>query len=263
MSGTGFGILDARSGTVSGSLPCGVLSKEGELYNTFVVHEMTGMEEDILTGKGAVMPRLNKILTNCTDAVGDLSDKDTVARLVKALTAVDRMVMLIGVRRASLGDKYPLHIQCPDCDEKGKYEIDLAYLEQVPMKEPKVRKREDTIASGKTIHWHIMSGYDEEWLQSQIKRLKNKDMLTLAMLARVDKIDDYEVNRVDKLGEGLTALKKFTLRERNEVRELFKEHEGSIDTEITHECPQCSKEFSADLDVGQPGFFFPAGMPSR
>jgi hypothetical protein len=258
-----FGVLDIRSGTVSGHLPCGIIGQDGQLHNTFVVHEMTGVEEDLLAGKGAVVPRLNKILANCSDSIGAISDKREVELAIKKLTAVDRMVMLINVRRASLGDDYNLKITCPKCSSSGRYKIDLSWLETKPMNDPMKRKFVSETTRGRKIHWHVMSGEDETWMQQQLKKLKDKEMLTVAMLARIDKIDDVELDRRNDLKGAFAALKALSLRDRNDIRGFFTEMEGTIDTEVEHECPDCGHGFSGQLDVGQPGFFFPAGVPGR
>lgn len=258
-----FGVLDPKSGTVAGNLPCGFIDGEGELHNTFVVSEMTGVEEDLLAGKGAVVPRLNQILSNCAMSIGGISEKKAISMAVKNLTAVDRMVMLINVRRASLGDAYGIKIVCPKCGDSGRYEIDLSWLETKPMPDPMNRKHVSKTQRGRSVHWHVMTGDDETWMQQQLKKLKDRDMLTVAMLARIDRIDDTELDRRTKLKDAFSVLKGLSLRDRNEIREFFSTQEGSIDTAVEHECPSCGHEFSGQLDVGQPGFFFPAGMPSR
>lgn len=255
-----IGVLDSRSGIVSGDLPCGFIDAEGKLHNTFVVHEMTGVEEDLLTGKGPVVPRLNKILSNCSDSIGGVSGVSEIAQAVQGLTAVDRMTMLINVRRASLGDFYEIKITCPKCEDSGRFEIDLSSLDTKPMSDPLVRSVESTTARGKVVRWHVMTGSDETWMQRQMKRLKDKDMLTVAMLARIDAIDDVELDRSHKLQDAFASLKSLSLRERSEIRGFFTGVEGTIDTEIEHECEHCGHEFGGQLDVGQPGFFFPAGV---
>ena len=253
-----FGVLDPRSGTVSGELPCGVQTADGAVQNTFVLREMTGVEEDLLAGKGAVMPRLNQVIVNCLDALGGVTDKRELSRLIEQISSADRMMLLINVRRASLGDLYEVNITCPECGHSGNYHIDLSGLETTPMDDPSQRTRETTLASGKTIKWHVMTGADENWLQSQAKRLKNKDLLTLAMLARIEAFQGEDLDRRAALTEAMKQLKALTLRERNEIREIFQKAEGGVDTSIEHECEACGHEFSGEMDVGQPGFFFPA-----
>lgn len=248
-------MLDPKSGTVSGVLPCGVVDAEGKLHNEFVVREMTGEEEDLLAGKGPVLPRLNRVILNCLNQVGGFSERVDLSRAVDTLTAADRMHLLLSIRRASIGDDYNVKVKCSSCSGEWDASIDLANLEITMMSDPTTRDRENTLSSGKIVGWHVMDGRDEEWLISHQK--KQRDVLTLAILARVDKIDEDKLDRKSGVKESLGVLKKLSMRERNELRGLFKEEEGTVDTEVEYECPHCNAEFKSDLDVGQAGFFFP------
>jgi rubrerythrin len=101
-----------------------------------------------------------------------------------------------------------------------------------------------------------MTAKDEEWLTKKQKR--KEDMLTLAMMARVDAIDDESLDREKKYKKVLAQLKSLTIKERTEIRKLFEDSEGKVDTEVEFECPTCGYEWKADMDVGQASFFFPS-----
>lgn len=262
--------MDVGSGILSVELPCGFVDPENVLHDTLTVGEMTGYEEDILAGKGPIVPRLNQIISNCTRRFGDLTEKRDIAGAVTLMTASDRMAALIAIRRVSLGDHYDVRIECPSskCKEQSRFSLNLAEIDIVRMKDQRVRSREDKLTSGKMVKWHIMSAADEEWLTKRTKR--KEDVLTLAMLARVDSLDSEDdsgnlihvgVQREGKdYKKALKLLKSLSIRERNEIRKLFEEYEGSVDTEVEFECPACQYEWKADMDVGQPGFFFPSDM---
>lgn len=253
--------LDPKSGTIAGKLASGV-RVEDQIERDYIVQEMTGVEEDLLAGKGNLMARLNQVIINCTVSVGPVSDRKEVAQLVRRLTAVDRMIMLISIRRASLGDMYRVKYNCPQCGGVNNAGVDLSALEVTPA-EAESDTHETTLASGRVIKWHTMTGQDEEWLQEQQKRQDKTgraDVLTLAILTRVDEVDGEPLNRSRDLRGAISALKALRLSERNQLREVFQGAEGAIDTEVEYQCEHCSHEFSADLDVGQAGFFFPSGI---
>jgi len=253
--------MDAKSGTVSGTLASGVAVGDGVEFD-FIVQEMTGNEEDLLAGKGPVMPRLNQVILNCMVSLGGQTEKPELAKLVRGLTSVDRMILLIAIRRASLGDSYRIKYKCPSCGGSNHGAVNLAGLE-ITQAESVGNTHVSQLASGTVIEWHTRTGIDEDWLQGQQKkqeRLGRGDVLTLAMLTRIDKVDGIELDRNKNLKEALSALKGLRLSERNEIRELFKENEGTIDTEIDYECQHCGHEFKSELDVGQPSFFFPSGI---
>lgn len=254
-------IMDARSGTLSGNLASGV-QFEDSMCHDYVVQEMTGVEEDLLAGKGPIMPRLNQVILNCTVSIGGVSDKKTLAGMVRKLTSVDRMIMLVAIRRASLGDHYRVKYNCPSCTSSNNASVNLSHLE-ITRARSESETHEAQLSSGCVIEWHTMTGLDEEWLSTQTKRQEKTgraDMLTLAILTRVDSIDGEKIDRRKDLNSALKTVKGLRLSERNELRSIFKEEEGSYDTEIEYECAHCGHEFKADLDVGQATFFFPSGI---
>lgn len=251
-------IAEPRSGVVSGELTCGWLDERNQLHQTFVVKEMTGVEEDLLAGKGPVLPRLNRVITNCLESLGGLSERPTLSRAVDGLTATDRMVLLVAIRRASLGESYSTKIKCPSCGKESHISINLASLETRKMVDPSQRSFTVTLSTGVVVQWHIMTGQDEEWLQNQRKRQSSEnELLTLAMLSRIDAIGDTRLNRVTNLPSALEVIRSLKSRERNQLRNLFTSTEGFLDTNVEYECPACSTTFNGDLDVAQPGFFFP------
>lgn len=250
--------MDVGPGALAVDLPCGYIDPDGKHHQTLVVTEMTGYEEDILAGKGPIVPRLNHIISNCTKQFGDISKKATIRMAVAELTAIDRMAALITIRRVSLGDAYDVKVTCPssDCKEISNFSLDLSEVEMIEMPNQLERVTESTLASGKIVKWHIMTAKDEEWLTKKQKR--KEDMLTLAMMSRVDAIDDYDLGREQNYKTVLAKLKSLTMKERTEIRELFEGAEGKVDTDVEFECPVCGYEWKADMDVGQASFFFPS-----
>lgn len=251
-------VLEARSGVISGRLTCGWIDGDGAVHQDFIVEEMSGVEEDLLAGSGPVVPRLNRVILNCLAQLGALSEKSDLAKAVNDLTATDRMLLLVSIRRASLGDMYRTKIKCPSCSEESHVALDLSSLETREMSDPKKREFESELSSGKVVKWHVMTGADEAWLQTQRKRSRSEgDLITLAMLSRVDEVDGEPLDREKQLRRAIDCVKSMKARERVELRNLFTEVEGFVDTNVEYECPKCLSEFRGDLDAAQPGFFFP------
>lgn len=252
--------MDVGPSTLSVEIPCGYIDKDGVVHSEMVFREMKGKEEDILAGKGAALPRMNRILANCLLQFGSLK-KEQFEDAVAELSANDRMVALITLRRISLGDYYDVQLPCPDkdCKATSSFGINLSELEIIPMADRHKRNRSDVLKSGKVIHWHIMSSKDEAWLTKMKKR--SEDVLTLAMLARVDAVDEVKLERETKDGlvKAMEILQDLSIRERGEARRLFLDNEGNVDIEVNFTCPSCYFEWKADMPVGQPSFFFPSG----
>lgn len=261
--------MDMGPGFLAAGIPCGFIDGEGKLHDTITVGEMTGYEEDILAGKGPIVPRLNQIISNCTRRFGTLTTKHEIVGAVSEMTAADRLAALIAIRRVSLGDLYHVKMPCPhkECNAVSRFTLDLSVIDIIQMGDQLIRSRKDEFGEEKFVSWHIMSAEDEVWLSG--KRKRKEDVITLAMLSRIDAIDipddkggllHQSLDRKDKDGHriALKILKALSIRERNKIRALFREHEGSVETEIEFECPACQHEWSADMDVGQSGFFFPS-----
>jgi hypothetical protein len=248
--------LDVASGTIAGELPAGHIDADGKLHRDFVAKEMTGHEEDILAGTGKVMPRLNQVITNCLVSLGDITDRKTLSKAVSEMVAVDRIVVLMAIRRASLGDLWVRRVSCPKCDKENTFRVDLHKMDVRPMAEPMQRTYETVLSSGKVIEWHVMSAEDEEWLTKKAKA--QEDVLTLGLMARVDKVDDDVINREREYKKALRLLKGLRLVERREIRKATQEHEGSVDTTVEFECDFCGHEWKAEMSIGHPDFFFPS-----
>jgi hypothetical protein len=255
-------MMDVGAGTFSVDLPCGYLDADGNIHRTMLVGEMTGYEEDILGGKGEIVTRINKIISNCTKKIGDIEDRRQIVQAVSRLTASDRMAALIAIRRISLGDFFDVKVRCPNkgCGDQSVFNLDLGDVELLMMENPTERERTDTLTTGKVIEWHIMTARDEEWLTQ--KQKKKEDIFTLNLLSRVDRIDGEEIGKLREnkktYDDALKALKRLSIRERNEIRDLF-EIEGKVDIEVDFKCPSCGWEWKADMEVGHPNFFFRSG----
>lgn len=252
-------LMDVAPDALAVGLPCGYIDAAGLVHRDLVVGEMTGYEEDLLAAKGPVLPRLNQIILNCARRIGGIEDRVQLGEAVNSLTASDRMVALLAIRRVSLGDFYDVKVQCPntECKEDVRYSLNLADVEIHAMEDPTQRTFEHTLSSGRVVQWHIMSSTDEEWLTTKTKKAK-EDVLTLGLMARVDVLDGKPINRDRDMAGAMKALKVLPTRERNAIRDLFEQYEGHVDTNVDFSCPSCQHEWKAELNLGQPSFFFPS-----
>jgi hypothetical protein len=242
------------------SLPCGFVDEGGTLHQKVHLREMTGIEEEVLAGKGEVTARLNRVISNCIVSLGDDLKADLTT--VKKLTVVDRVFLLIALRRVSLGDDYGLKVKCPACSHTSSFKVDLGELEVRQMDDPAKRSYTGELPSGGSFTWHPMTGEDEDWLADAKKKLKGEGVVTLAMLARMDEVNGDALSKDPKnrraLVDSVTKLAKLSIRDRNHLRRTFESTEGNIDTDLEFECDSCGHEFRADLRVDPAAFFFPS-----
>lgn len=249
-------VLDVSPGCLAVELPAGYIHNGEELHTQAVVREMRGHEEDILAGKGPIVARLNAVVGNCLDSLGGVTDKAFLRRAATKLTAQDRMVILLAIRRVSLGDFYDCKITCPECKVAQRVSLNLSEIEIVPMPDRMSRERKDVLSGGKEVEWHVIRTEDEEWLTMHKKN--KRDQLTLGLLSRVDSIDGSKLDRARKYEEAVEALKDLSVRDRDELRALFEREEGSVDTNVEYFCEECNHEWEGKMDIGQASFFFPS-----
>lgn len=254
--------LDPKPTTGIYSLPCGFVDDEGNLHRGVHLREMTGVEEEVLAGTGEVGAKLDRVIANCLVSIG--AAEQTGLSVVKRLPVVDRVFLVIALRRVSLGDNYRIEAKCPHCGETHKYDIDLGALTVREMAEPEKRSFEGTLPSGRQFKWHVMTGDDEDWLNEAKKRLKGHGAVTLAMMARIDELDGQALPKDPKhrreLVASVEAISKLGLRDRNYLRRTFTDFEGDVDTSIEFSCESCGSDFSADMRVDPQAFFFPSEM---
>jgi hypothetical protein len=241
-------ISEPKAGTGGGTLPCGYLTDSGELITEVVVREITGAEEDMLASqKIKDYKKMGELIARCTIAVGPVTDRDEIARIIPKLLVGDRVYLFLLIRRVTLGDEYPFRSKCPSCEVEGSFNVDLSSLEVKTMGDAKKRSLELVTPRGRKVTMAPMDGVREERLST----FKNEnDKATLALAARVVTLEDKPAT----LGD----LKALSLSERNFLRDSYQQLEGGVDTTVDIACPHCGAEFKNELDVTQRAFFFPS-----
>jgi len=239
----------AKSSVDSFELPCGYLDGDGNLHTAVTVREMTGEEEEILAARN--MPsskKINSILSRCTESIGAVSGH-FIQQIIPELVQGDRIYLLIAIRRASLGNDMPFVTKCPSCSQDARFKLDLADLEIKKMPDPMIRTYDLTLPkTGSKVVMKVLNGRGEDAIGKASTR--GKDIITSAIFARVESIDDKPVTMAD--------LKSLPLVDRNFLRDAWEDHEGGVDTEVKIDCPGCGIEYDTELDISQQGFFNPS-----
>lgn len=235
-------------------LPCGYVDPDGQIHTSVTVREMTGDDEETLAARN--MPttkKINKILHRCTESIGPYRG-EALSRIVMDLTQGDRVFLLMAIRRASLGDEMPFQTTCPSCKEEGRFVLDLADLETKKMADPKLRTYELVLPkTGNKMQMKVLTGRGEEVIAKAA--LKGKDVISNAILARIESMNDKPVTVDD--------LKELPLIDRNFLRNSWEDKEGGVDTEVQIDCPSCNHAYETELDISQQGFFNPSATLSN
>ena len=242
-------VEQSKASVDSFTLPCGYLDPEGNLHTDIEVVEMTGDDEEVLAARNMpVMKKLNKILSNCTKAVGPYRDASQIEQIVQDLTQGDRVFLLFAIRRVSLGDDFPMTTECPKCEKKSHPTIDLSELEIRKMADPKVRTYDIKLRKSKLdVSMKVLTGRGEEAISKASS--SGKAVVSHAMLARINAIGGKPAN--------IDALLDLSLADRNQIRDEWQDREGGVETGVDLQCPQCDHEYEADVDMASVGFFNP------
>jgi hypothetical protein len=263
----------------------GWLDPEGKLHNEIELRAMTGHEEDLL-GNNSIpfTSRLEAIMANCCLRFGTITDRGTINQIVRDLPTGMRTHMLICLRIASYykveKDIYSMEVECPsrNCRKTSHHQISLASLDLYDPPNPGEMVHTFVLPdSGIEITWKGMTGRWDHAVDV-LTRAAPHEALTYAILARMVRWngEDVELPPSSVLtGDGkkpllkgkvvnlIAKLKNLSVMDREAMRSSFLEHEPGIDTDLDFSCPVCGCEFSGQLDVGQPGFFFPQATSMR
>lgn len=248
---------EVRSDVGQFVLPGGYV-KDNVCYDKVLIKSMTGVEEDILVSRNVpIVKRLNMVFYNCivelksdSGEVINKNNPDELANAIDELPLVDRLYLLICLRRVSLGDMYSMAVKCleANCGKVSRQVIDLSQAEVRPPFDKIKREYEFNLPSGKLVKARILTGKTEE--QMVQKRQADKDVMSTSILSRVISIDNKPVT--------LKMIKELSIKERNFLRNKFDEMEGRVETDVIVVCPFCQTESTVALDLGQVDFFFPS-----
>lgn len=230
-------------------LPFGYVDQAGKVHKEVELREMTGVEEDILASlKVPPRRRIERILTNCIERIGDYTDKQAIERILQELCQSDRATLLVWLRCLSLDPVYEFETSCPRCDEKNKVKVELDKLDIAQAKDPTRKVHEVALPSGKTAKMKVLLGKDEPQRDLLVEKSKD-EILSVNILVRLVELDGRPPSK--------DAVKSLSWKDRNFLRNFIDEIEGGIETDVSWKCRTCESEFTIMVDIGQRGFLFP------
>jgi len=258
-------ILNIGPGVLAGTLSMGLPREDGGvlvLDTSFSVRGMSGREEDILAGKGNVIARLNLMMSRCVTSIGPRTSGFDKA--IMALSATDRAILLLAIRRATVGDTYRMRVTCPTCHDQeiittGRPAVDLSEVEfKRPADLTPERSFSDELPMSKqSVRWHVLCGEDEMWLGSIPAKKRQVYGASLAFLARVDAVGGSILNRAASFEACINILADLPSGDRQWLRNRFSAREGDVDLTITYTFEECGHFVEFPLDVSQRDFFSP------
>ncbi len=215
---------------------------------------MTTQEEDILMSRALIKKGtvINELIRACLLTPG-------VA--VNDMLAGDRNALMVAIRITGYGPEYTPVVQCPSCEQKTEYPIDLSNLDIKPLELEPVSPGQNRFSfllpvSKKNVVFRFLTGKDEEEIANIIETKKKKGLavdsvITTRLISCIVSINGNEDRgAIAKQITYLPARDSLTLRKYMEL------HEPGIDMRCQFECPNCGHTEEVAVPMG-PSFFWP------
>lgn len=207
--------------------------------------EMAGPEEDLLASKMATSAKISQLMANCTTAIGAISDKQRIRKLMDEMVITDRWFYILQLRILSLGANYEFQTSCPSCSQEDKVIFDLNNIVVTNPPDPMNLYREFTTSRGTKIRWKIATGETEAKIE---KMANDHNAMTVGLYARVTEINDKPVSMNDVLSLAYV--------ERGDLRKEIDKCEGTFDDTYDAICPKCAHEYKGELRLDIRSFFY-------
>jgi len=232
-------------------LPMGYV-ENGTLSDEIEIRAMKGTEEDILSDDKIPMSRrLNDIVSNCTERIGTVTDKDQLRKMIPKLSTDDQTAILIGLRAISVDNEYKYVLDCPSCTQPIKINLDLDTLESRPAKAKEGFPFEVTLPSGRKAKVRPM--LIEDTGKTENLRLEGEGRVSASIWVRLVELDGKADVKIEDVKELLYADRVY-------LREFFDVMEGGLESELKIKCVHCGRVFTSYLDIARIEFFSPKMM---
>lgn len=205
---------------------------------------MTTREMDILANKKAMKDGegINEIAKNCIVSHSEDFHYDTALQ-------GDRYSIIVNIRRITYPGHYEFQIQCPDCNTKTTYKVDLESLEIKALDGRPTEGLEFVFPRcKKKITYHLPTGIDEKEIL-KMKKKYSENLLSMALMVYTDEIDGEKIKKLEFF-QNLDAYDVLAFQDD------LSERNCGIETGIEIECSNCDNEFEAEMPITK-DFFLP------
>lgn len=233
-----------------------VYSLDNPLHNkeSVEIKGMTTQEEDILTSRA-----LLKKGTVVTELIRACLMDPRIS--VNDLLSGDRNALMVAVRITGYGQEYSPTVQCPSCETKLAFTMNLGDLEIKPLEIEPVSPGVNQFAfhlpvSNKDVTFRFLTGKEEEEIIALMENKKKKGMVNDNVISTRLL---YSILSIDGITERTTISKHITYmaaRDSLALRQYIDKHEPGIDMRHPFECNSCGHSEVVAVPMG-PTFFWP------
>lgn len=237
-------------------LLAGYTDENGTLHKTFTLREMNGADEeavnrsDIKTNGAKVSTTL---LARCVMSIGTITKKSVGNQkkwedIIKSLFIGDRDIMLLELRRLSMGDEITINHVCPNSDCKAKLTTIVG-----------IDELEITEFDGVTeIAFELPKGFTDKkgvLHRTGIMRRPNGldgEILTPVAKNNLAKAETTLLTRICKFDDGAyiddSIMAQLTIKDRNYLQGLLNEHFFGVNMSVDVMCDRCGEYFKGNLN---------------
>lgn len=237
-------------------LLAGYVDKNGVCHKTFTIREMTGADEEYINradikSNGARV--ITALLSRCVLSVGTLTKKSVGnpkewENIFKEMLSGDRDIIMLAIRRESVGDTIEVTHTCPNPDCKAKLKTvvsidELAINEfdgirEIPFELPKGYRDRKGEFHKKGI-MRRPNGLDGELLTPLAKNNLAKAETTL--LTRICRFEDG--THIDE-----SIMSGLTKKDRDYLLNILNDHPMGVDMTVDVMCDRCGEYFKGNLN---------------
>lgn len=221
-------------------LPGGFINEAGEVIKTAEVRELTGRDEEAIAKTSTVGKALSLIVNRATVSI---DGKRVTEELLDGLLAGDRDALLLGIYKATFGNKARIESYCVVCMADKTVEVDIDT-------DIKTKALGDPIA-GRTFTVHgkheFVVTLPNGVVQKEIINSTDKTAAELATLLLEKTVQEIDGNPVFSKAQiqGLGIADRRLIGE-----ELSKRAIGPQLENITVQCPDCEGEVEVPINFG-------------
>ena len=222
------------------------------------IKSMTANEENLLTSQALIKNGtvLSKLLEACI-----------LNRTIDASSMItgDRNAILIALRITGYGAKYAVRITCSECDEEYEKEFNLSELTLKPLGTKPLQQNVNLFEfilpnSGRTVHFKLLTGQDEQELSETAKMRKK------ATRSQIDHgVTDRLMQSVVSLGgeqdpaKIATAIKNMPAMDSRSLRKYIDSVEPGVNMKQFSKCSHCGDLSEVQVPMGLTFFWPDAG----
>jgi hypothetical protein len=223
------------------TLPGGYVTAEGEVIKDVEVRELNGLDEEIIAKAPSMGRAFSAIISRATVRIGSTTATE---EMLDKMLAGDRDAIMLGIYRATFGDKAELQGLCVPCGKYHSVEADVTKdLKTIPLGDPLGGRRFTVIGKGHEYTVNLPNGVAQKEIYNNTEKT-GPELTTILLENVVTEIDGVPVF-------GKSQVKSIGMADRRLIgKELADRTFGPQFDPITVACPDCGEEMEVPINLG-------------